>query len=138
MNRELSPNSKLQHKPKPAWWNSDRTSEIKGALASPHTLERCSNKEAAKARAAASNLKNDRVSSDHRPPTSPASTTSLARLRGPTNSGWVLSLRRRATTMCAAPGFGRPVTMVCRHRCGVHRKLCPTVQRQTLGHLLAS
>ena len=38
---------------------------------------------------------NLRFSSDHRPATSPARTTSLARLRGPINSGYVRSLRRR-------------------------------------------
>ena len=48
-----------------------------------------------RALAFAGRLRNLRVSSDHRPATSPAGTTSLARLRGPTNSGYVRSLRRR-------------------------------------------
>ena len=36
-------------------------------------------------------------------------------------------------SMCAAPGLAVP-SQWCRHQCGVHRKLCPTLQWQTLGH----
>ena len=32
------------------------------------------------------------------------------------------------------PRSGSPVTMVRRHQCGVHRKLCSTTQWQTFGH----
>ena len=53
------------------------------------------------ARARASNPMKRRVSSDHLPATSPASTTSLARGLGWNNSGYVLSLRRLARTRAA-------------------------------------
>ena len=46
------------------------------------------------------------TSCDHRPPTSPARTTRRALARGPTSSGWVLSLLRRAATRTAPSEIG--------------------------------
>ena len=54
-----------------------------------------------RALALASRLKNALVSSDHRPFTSPAQTTKRARARGTTNSGYVASFLRRATSKTA-------------------------------------
>ena len=72
------------------------------------------------------------VSSDHRPPTSPASTTSMARFRGP-----LFPLQRptasAVASRCGRSRSDRSTTMVRRHQCGVHVKLRPAVQWH-LGH----
>ena len=56
----------------------------------------CSSLHSPLAFARASKLKNVRVSGAHLPPTSTSMTTSLARARGPTNSGYVLDFRSAA------------------------------------------
>ena len=75
------------------------------------------------------------VSADHRPPTSPARTTSLARPPSPASSGYVRSFRLLAT-LSAAPGLvagtcpGSPVATQCADQCHVNRELGASEQGQ--------
>ena len=73
---------------------------------------------------------NDLVSSDQEPATSPASTTNVARPRGPTSSGYLRSLRRLA--FCCTDA--RTVAIQTGNEGGVHRKLYATKKREAINH----
>ena len=82
---------------------------------------------------------NDLVSSDQRPATSPANTTNLARLRGPTKFGIPAflaaprSFQDNPVAICCAP-MREPVAVQSGNECGVHCKLNATRKRDAINH----